>query len=140
MADIEPTKVVKQTIVNRGPDNSENTDSAKTRSSYDSRIPYGDQSLVEAYRHYPLMRFFGLSDDEKADDKINNKVKSVYGWAHNKAKTDDPNLIMKVLRFLEMEIGLPPLGTSRLDHISGLVEIENSITDLEDERGFRYGV
>ena len=138
MDEIIPTKIVKPTISNQSPNVSENKDSAESRSSYDSRL-YGDQTLVEQYRHYPLMRFFGLSDDEKADDTINEKVKSVYKWATSKIKDVDPNKYMKMIRYLEMEIGLPDMGVSRLDHISGFIGLENQLHDVENERRFRYG-
>jgi len=138
MDEIIPTKIVKPTISNQSSNVSENKDSAESRSSYDSRL-YGDQTLVEQYRHYPLMRFFGLSDDEKADDTINEKVKSVYKWATSKIKDVDPNKYMKMIRYLEMEIGLPDMGVSRLDHISGFISLENQLHDVENERRFRYG-
>ena len=138
MSSIEPTKVVKSTTVNKDLNNSENVDSAEARLAWDARL-MADPSLAESYRHYPLMRFFGLSDDEKSDDKINDKVKAVYGWAHNKSKSEDPNLIMKVIRFLEMEMGVPPLDNSRLDHMYGAVDIENQMADLENERRYKYG-
>jgi len=137
MEPIKPTKIVKSTPVSP-PDTPNTIDSAEARSAYDPRL-YADQSLVDAYKHYPLMRFFGLTDDEKADDKINDKVKSVYDWALNKTKSDDANQIMKTIRYLEMEIGLPQLGTSRLDNINNFVVIENQIKDLENERRFQYG-
>ena len=138
MDEIIPTKIVKPTISNQSPNVSENKDSAESRSSYDSRL-YGDQTLVEQYRHYPLMRFFGLSDDEKADDTINEKVKSVYKWATSKIKDVDPNKYMKMIRYLEMEIGLPDMGVSRLDHISGFISLENQLHDVENERLYKYG-
>ena len=138
MDEIIPTKIVKPTISNQSSNVSENKDSAESRSSYDSRL-YGDQTLVEQYRHYPLMRFFGLSDDEKADDTINEKVKSVYKWATSKIKDVDPNKYMKMIRYLEMEIGLPDMGVSRLDHISGFISLENQLHDVENERLYKYG-
>ena len=137
MEPIKPIKIVKPTPAST-PDNSEHIDSAEARSAYDSRR-FADQSLVEQFKHYPLIRFFGLTEDEKADDKVNEKVKSVYNWAFGKTKTDDPNEIMKAIRFLEMEMGMPELGTSRLDYISNFVGIESQIKDLENERRFRYG-
>ena len=139
MDPIKPTKVIKP-VVNPDLPVSEHIDSAVARSAYDPRISYADQSLVESFKHYPLMRFFGLSEDEKADDKINEKIKSIYNFSVHKAQSNDPNKFMRAIRFLEMEIGTPPLGTTRLDHISGLIEIENNMHDLENERRFKYGL
>ncbi len=132
--DIKPTKIITPSPAEPQP----LVDSPEARSSYDPRL-YADQSLVESFKHYPLMRFFGLSEDEKADDKINDKIKSIYNFSVHKAQSNDPNKFMRAIRFLEMEIGTPPLGTTRLDHISGLIEIENNMHDLENERRFKYG-
>ena len=139
MDPIKPTKIVKPTIIKKDPNVSENIDSAETRSSYDPRR-MGDQSLVEAYQHYPLMRFFGLTDDEKADDKINDKVKSIYKWASSKFQSTEPNKYMKAIRYLEMEIGAPDLDVSRLDHIYNFVDLENQIGQLEGIRRYKYNV
>ncbi len=137
MDDIKPTKIVKP-VTSDSPSDSAQIDSAASRSGWDSRLN-PDQTLVEQFKHYPLIRFFGLDEDEKADDNINEKIKAVYKWSFAKHHQDDPNVIMKTIRFLEMEMGLPPLGTSRLDHVHGLIEIENKMTDLENERRFRFG-
>ena len=138
MNNIKPIKIVKPTVVPVSSNNSDHIDSAEARSGWDPRL-IPDESLAEDLKHYPLMKFFDLSNDERADDTINDKVKSVYKWVINTTKSDEQDKIVKTLRYLEMDIGVPDLGTSRLDHIYNFVTIENNIEDLRNERRFRYG-
>lgn len=121
MDDITPSKIVR------------NVDTPESRSAFDPRqVPSG--GLDADVSHYNLFNFFSLDPVERADRKVNDKVKFINEWATRKVNSRNVEDIIRQLTHTELKLHQPQLGVSRLDTLYRYVKIESQIDDLMRQR------
>ena len=103
------------------------------RISYDPRVRNSEGLDLES-EHFSLYPLFNLTDAEKADDGVHDKMRTLYQWAKQKLDSADTISILRTLLSLENRIGTPRLGVSRLNHLYQYVKLDNQINALSMAR------
>lgn len=131
---IQPTKVVKPSK----PQETSDPDTKEARTEYDSRL-YSAVSLDNEVMHYGLFSYFDFDNDDKQSNRKNEKLKTIYKWSKDRAKSDDISEVIRHLHDLDLKLGIPSLGVSRLNHYYQYIKIENQIEEKTQERIMKYG-
>jgi hypothetical protein len=100
---------------------------------YDSRIFPPDQ-LPDEISHYALYNFFNFESEDKRNETKNKKLQLINRHIKEHTHTNDHIENIRFLNHLETKLGIPPMGTNRLEHIYRWCKISSQIQDLENER------
>lgn len=88
-----------------------------------------------SYKELPLTfyRYFGV-DFGKVDSKTHTELNDVYNYVKTQNKTKSMGEILNKVKRLEIKLGAPNVGQSRVSKVWNYVKMSQHINDLEAQR------
>jgi len=82
-----------------------------------------------------IYNYFGLSDMDRYREMVNDSIDTIVRWTGEK---ELPNILRRI-KELELELGTPPRGMTRLTQLANFAKIDAQIQRLHSERELYRG-